>query len=275
MTSEPLILEAGRADRQYWWDLWRYRELLLFLAWRDISVHYKQTLIGASWALVRPLVTVLILTLVFSKVAKLEADGGIWYPLFVLGGMLPWQFFSVFLAESANSLVSNANLVSKVYFPRMIVPLSSLGVPLVDLAILLPVLGVLFVIGGVVPPWQVVLAPVFLVLAGLTAFGLGLFLCAWNVRFRDVRYIIPFIMQFGVYVTPIGYSSRLIPDEYQILFHLNPMVFVIDGLRWCLLGVGDPFAGGGWLVSLAVMACGVLLGVRTFRRTEKTFSDVI
>lgn len=269
------VLEAGRADRQYWRDLWVYRELLLQLARRDVAVHYKQTVIGAAWAVVRPLATVVILTVVFSRVAGLTADGDVWYPLFVLAGMLPWQFFAALMGESSNSLVSNANLVSKVYFPRLLVPLSALGVPLVDLLVLAPFLAGMMVYAGVVPSWQIVFAPLFVLFAAASALGLGFGLCALNVKYRDVRYVIPFVLQFGVYVSPIGYATSRVPAEYQLLYHLNPMVFAIDGLRWSVLGVGEPFAGGGWAVSVAVTVVALFTGVWYFRRTEKTFADVI
>ncbi|MBI1347039.1 ABC transporter permease [bacterium] len=275
MTRYQLILEPGRADRQYWRDLWTFRELLYQLARRDVAVHYKQTVIGAAWAVVRPLVTVVILTMVFSRVAGLTADGDVWYPLFVLTGMLPWQFFAAILGEASNSLVANANLVSKIYFPRLLVPLSTVGVPLVDVVVLSPFLIGMMAYAGVMPSWPVILAPLFLLLAAASALGMGLGLCALNVKYRDVRYVIPFILQFGVYVSPIGYSTTKVPAEYQLLYHLNPMVFVIDGLRWSLLGVGQPFAGGGWLLSLFVSLILGITGVWFFRRTERTFADVI
>jgi lipopolysaccharide transport system permease protein len=270
-----LVLEPGRAARHYWRDLWQYRELLFFLAWRDIAVHYKQTLIGVAWAVIRPLSTMLIFTLVFGRIAKLPADGGVWYPLLVLAGMLPWQFFAATLNESANSLIGNSNLIAKVYFPRMLVPLSSLGVPLVDLGVSLPLMVLLMAYQGTVPPWQVVFAPVFILLAAAAATGFGLLLCALNVRYRDVRYVIPFIVQFGLFLSPIGFSTSVVPEHWRLLFNLNPMVFVIDGMRWSLLGVGDPFAGGRWLLSLAVALVLVLAGVSYFRSTERTFADVI
>ena len=270
-----IVLEPGRADRRYWRDLWEYRELMFFLAWRDISVHYKQTIIGIAWAVVRPLLTMIIFTVVFSRIAKLPADGGVWYPLLVLAGMLPWQFFAAALGESANSLVGNANLISKVYFPRMLVPLSTLGVPLVDLAVSVPLMVILMAYKGVVPPLQVVLAPLFILFAAATAIGFGLLLCALNVKYRDVRYVIPFIVQFGLFLSPIGFSTSIVPEELRLLFSLNPMVLVIDGMRWCLLGVGDPFAGGKWIVSVAVTAIAFAIGIRYFRQTEKSFADVI
>ena len=232
-------------------------------------------IIGAAWALVRPLTTVLILTIVFSRVAKLDSDGGVWYPLFVLAAMLPWQFFAAILGESSNSLVANSNLISKIYFPRMLVPLSSVGVPLIDVCVLLPVVAAIMAYTGWMPGWQIALVPLFLLFSAVSALGFGLGLCALNVKFRDVRYVIPFVIQFGVYLSPIGYSTSKVPAEYQLLYHLNPMVFAIDGMRWSLLGVGDPFVGGGWIVSLAVTSLALFFGVRYFRSTEKTFADVI
>lgn len=275
MNANSIIIEPGRSERNYWRDLWRYRELLYTLAWRDISVHYKQTVIGIAWAVIRPLTTMIIFTMIFGRIAKLPADGGVWYPLLVLAGMIPWLFFSAILSESSNSLVANGNLISKIYFPRMLVPLSSIGVPIVDLCVSLPLLAILMAYKGVPPPWQIVFAPLFLFLAVAAAVGFGLLLCALNVRFRDVRYVIPFILQFGLFLSPIGFSTSLVPEEWRLLFALNPMVLVIDGMRWSLLGVGDPFAGFGWLISLAVIAVSLIVGIRYFRNTEKTFADVI
>jgi lipopolysaccharide transport system permease protein len=253
---------------------------LYFLAWRDIAVHYKQTIIGVAWAVIRPLSTMIIFTLIFGRLARLPADklpdgGDVWYPLLVLAGMLPWQFFATVLNESANSLISNSNLISKVYFPRMLVPLSSVGVPLVDLGVSMPLMMLLMAYQGVVPPWQVVFAPLFIMLAAAAAMGFGLLLCALNVRYRDVRYVIPFIVQFGLFLSPIGFSTAIVPAQWRLAFNLNPMVFVIDGLRWALLGVGDPFADGGWALSLLVTAGLLVLGTRYFRSAERTFADVI
>lgn len=270
-----LVLEAGRAASRYWLDLWEYRELLFFLAWRDIAVHYKQTIIGMAWAVIRPLTTMLIFTFVFSRIAKLPADEGVWYPLFILAALLPWQFFAAILGESANSLVANSNLISKVYFPRMLVPLSTLGVPLVDFLVSIPIMGLLMVYAGWTPAWQIVFAPLFLLLAATLALGFGLMLCALNVRFRDVRYVIPFILQIGLFLSPVGFSTSIVPEDWRLAFSLNPMVFVIDGMRWSVLGVGDPFASGGWPLSLAVTSVMLVIGIRYFRKTERTFADVI
>jgi lipopolysaccharide transport system permease protein len=272
---QPIILEAGRAAKQYWRDLWTYRELLFQLAKRDVSVHYKQTIIGGLWAILRPLTTVFIMFLVFSKVAKLEADGGVWYPAFNMVAVLAWQLFVTVLGESSNSLVANANLVSKVYFPRILVPLSTIGVALVDTLVLLPV-AILFVfIAGIIPDWRIVTAPLFLLFAAASAIGFGLTLCSLNVKYRDVRYIIPFILQFGAYLSPVGYSTNRVPELYQWAFHLNPVVFAIDGLRWAFLGVGDPFRGGYWIASVGITLVALYVGIRTFRATERTFADVI
>lgn len=269
-----LVLEPGRADKLYWRDLWQYRELLFFLGWRDISVHYKQTAIGIAWAVIRPLSTMVIFTVLFGRIAKLPS-GGVWYPLLVMAAMLPWQFFVAILGESSNSLVANSNLISKVYFPRILVPLSTIGVPLVDLAVSLPFMAALMLWKHVIPPWQVVFTPVFFLLAIAAAIGFGLLLCAVNVRYRDVRYVIPFIVQFGLFVSPVGFNSSVVPAHWRLAYNLNPMVFVIDGMRWSLLGVGHPFAGGRWLVSLAVIAISLFAGIQYFRKTEKTFADVI
>jgi lipopolysaccharide transport system permease protein len=275
LAREQIILEKGRADRQYWRDMLNFRELLIQLAKRDISVHYKQTIIGGLWALIKPLLTVVILTVVFSMVAKLQPENGIWYPLYTLAAMIPWQFFATILGESSNSLVSNSNLISKVYFPRMLVPFSTIGVPLVDLVVILPVLAAIMLFTKSVPPVQIVLAPLFIILAALAAIGSGLWLCALNVKYRDVRYVIPFILQFGVYLSPIGYPTSRVPEHLQWLYHLNPMVFVIDGMRWCLVDGRNPFVGGYWLVSVAVIIFMLLVGVKYFRKTEKTFADLI
>ncbi len=274
MSTTTLIIELGRAGRQYWRDLWRYRELLLFLAWRDVAVRYKQTLIGVAWALIPPLATMLVFVLIFSKVAHLPSEG-VPYPLLVLAGMLPWQLFASAVSESSNSLVGNANLISKVYFPRLAVPLSSLAVGLIDFLIGLPILAVLMIVYGVVPGWQLIFMPLFIALALAAALGLGLWLCALNVRYRDVRYVIPFIVQFGLYLSPVGFSSSNVPQEWRWLFALNPMASAIEGVRWSLFGTRPPFADPGFVVSLALTAALLTGGVWYFRRTERTFADVI
>jgi lipopolysaccharide transport system permease protein len=273
MHRPRIVIEAGRSGREYWRDLWRYRELFLFLAWRDVVVHYKQTIIGVAWAVVRPLATMIIFTLVFSRVAKL--DSPVPYPLLVLSGMLAWQLFASSLAESSNSLVQNSNLISKIYFPRLLIPFSSVAVGLIDFLVCCPIMLGLMLYYGETPTWRLLFLPGFLVVTVATALGFGLWLCALNVRFRDVRYIIPFIVQFGLFLSPVGFSSKKIPDEYQWVFNLNPLVPLIEGFRWSLLGTPSPFDGRGWILTLATVAFLLVSGAWYFRRTERTFADVI
>lgn len=274
MSTAPLILEAGRAQRHYFRDLWQYRELLFFLAWRDVAVHYKQTLIGVAWAVVRPLSTVVVFVLVFDKLARLPAEG-LPYPVLVLAGMLPWQLASGSLGSASSSLIGNANLISKVYFPRLIVPLASVAVCLVDFLVTCPSLLIVLPFYGVPFTWRLLALPALIAVALLTALGPGLWLCALNVRFRDVQYVVPFLLQFGLYVSPVGYSSSLVPTEYQPLFAINPMVGIIEGFRWSVGGGHVAFPFLALAVSLSVS--GVLLagGLWYFRRTERTFADLI
>jgi lipopolysaccharide transport system permease protein len=272
-TQEPLIIEAGQAEAHYWRDLWRYRELFGFLAWRDILVRYKQTAIGIAWAVLRPLLSILILTVVFGSVAKLPA-GPLPYAILVAAAMLPWQFFTNSLTESSQSLVGNANLISKVYFPRMILPASAVVVSLVDFAISFGIIVCLMFWYQYLPGWQILALPAFVVLALLSALGPGLLITALNVKYRDFRYIIPFIVQLGLFVSPVAYSSSVIPEKWRFLYSLNPMVGVIDGFRWCF---GD--AGGiylpGLLGSMGVTTLLLYVGIRYFRRMERGFADVI
>jgi lipopolysaccharide transport system permease protein len=273
-----IVIKAGQTERLYWRDLWRYRELFLVLAHRDVSVHYKQTAIGVLWAVIRPLSTMLVFVFVFNKIAGIEPPAGIpSYLLVVLSGMLPWQLFSSALSESSNSLVVNANLVSKIYFPRLIVPLSSLLVALVDFGICLPILAILMAVYGVVPTWRLALLPAFVGLALISAVSLGLWLTALNVRYRDVRYLIPFIVQFGLYLAPVPYTSSKVPEAWRWAYSLNPMAGVIDGFRWCLFGpaVPPPFLESSFAISMLIVVVTLLGGIRYFRRTERTFADVI
>src|SRR6266853_223918 len=230
-----LIIEPGRAERNYWRDLWRYRELFYFLAWRDILVRYKQTVIGIAWALVRPFLTMVVFTFVFSKVAKLHAPGSLPYPLMVFAAMLPWQFFSTALSESSGSLIGNANLISKIYFPRLIIPAGAVITSFVDFLITLALMAGMMLWYHYLPDWRLLTLPLFMILALRAAFGAGLWLCALNVEYRDFRYIVPFVVQFGLYVSPVGFSSSIVPDKWRLLYSLNPMVGVIDGFRWALL----------------------------------------
>jgi len=270
-----LIIEAGRAEKNYWRDLWRYRELFYFLAWRDILVRYKQTVIGIAWAVVRPFLTMVIFTIVFSRIAKLSAPGDVPYALLVMAGMLPWQFFSTALSESSNSLIGNANLISKVYFPRLIVPAGSIITSFVDFLITLGLMGAMMIWYQFVPDWRLLLLPAFVGLALGASFGLGLWLCALNVEYRDFRYVIPFIVQFGLYISPVGFSSSIVPEQWRLLYALNPMVGVIDGFRWSLLRGQSPFQPATFCFSVLVAMVLCATGIWYFRKMERTFADVI
>lgn len=273
INSTELIIEAGASEKNYWKDIWRYRELFYILSWRDIKVRYKQTVIGAAWSIVRPVLTTIIFTFVFSRVAKLDNPSLAPYALMVYAGMLPWQFFSNALTEASNSLIGNTNLISKVYFPRMIVPASSVITSLVDFAISFAIMVLLMAGYQFLPPLQILMLPVFIIMAFLAAFGIGLFITALNVKYRDFRYIIPFIVQFGLYITPVGFSSSNIPEKWKLLYSLNPMVGVIDGFRWCLLG--DKMNWQGFSISILVIFLFLWLGIWYFRKTEKSFADNI
>ena len=269
-----LIIEAGHTERNYWRDLFRYRELFYFLAWRDVLVRYKQTVIGILWAVLRPLLTMLVFTFVFSRIAKLPAEG-VPYPVMVFAAMLPWQLFATSLTEGSGSLINNANLISKVYFPRLIVPASAVIVSFVDFAISMVLLGILMAIYGVWSGWTILLLPVFTLLALLASAGAGIWLAALNVKYRDFRYVVPFIVQFGLYLSPVGFSSNIVPEKWRLLYSLNPMVGVIDGFRWSISGGNVPFPVQSLAVSVVVVAALLATGIWYFRKTERTFADVI
>jgi len=272
-TKEEIIIAPGKVELNYWKDLWRFRELFYILSWRDIKVRYKQTVIGAAWSIIRPLLTTIIFTIIFSKVAKLPVPGVAPYALMVYAGMLPWQFFSNALSEASGSLIGNANLISKVYFPRMIIPASSVITGLVDFGISFLLLLAMFIWFQFLPPLQILLLPIFIIIAFFCAFGIGLYLTAVNVKYRDFRYIIPFIVQFGLYVTPVGFSSLVIDKKYSFWFGFNPMVGVIDGFRWCLLG--DPFQLLSFIQAIIITLLFLWIGVTYFRKMERTFADNI
>ena len=275
MTSETIIIEPGRYERNYWRDLWRYRELFRVLAWRDLAVRYKQTVIGVAWAVIRPFLTMLVFTVIFGRIAKLPSDGTVPYPLMVFAGMLPWTFFATGLSEASNSLVNNANLISKVYFPRLIVPTATVAVAFVDFLITFSILVVLMAWYRFLPDWRILLLPAFILLAFLASIGPSLWITALNVKYRDFRYVIPFIVQFGLYVSPVGFSSSVVPEAWRLLYSLNPMVGVIDGFRWCILGGQSPLYLPGLAASLCVTAFFLWFGIRRFRKTEKSFADLI
>ena len=273
--SWDLVIKPGSASRQYWFDLWRFRELFFVLSLRDISVRYKQTVIGILWAVLRPLLTMVVFTLVFGKIAKLPSDGETPYALMVYAALLPWQFFASAVQESSNSLVVNSMLISKVYFPRLIIPTSTIITSLVDFVLSFVILIGLMVYYHFVPTWNMLLVPAFLLIAIFTATGIGLYITSLNVKFRDFRYIIPFIIQFGLYISPVGFSSNVIPEKYRFLYSLNPMVGVIDGFRWAILGGESNIYWPGFLLSVGIMSFFLWLGLRTFRKMERSFADII
>lgn len=275
MSTMQIILEPGRIEKNYWRDLWNYRELFQVLAWRDVSVRYKQTVIGVAWAVLRPVLSMMIFTFVFARLAKLPTEGKAPYALMVFVGMLPWIFFSTALGDASNSLVTNVNLISKVYFPRLIVPTATIMVGFVDLAIGFGILVLMMLWYHFLPSLQIVLLPVFVLLAFLATLGPSLWITALNVKYRDFRYVIPFILQLGIYVSPVGFSSRVVPAKWKLLYSLNPMVGVIDGFRWCILGSDSPLYVPGFLLSVLVIALFVWIGIVYFRRTERSFADII
>lgn len=274
MGEFDVVIEPGRGTRQYWRDLWRYRELFYFLAWRDILVRYKQTVIGVAWSVLRPFLTMVVFTIVFGKIAKLPSDGAP-YPILVFSALLPWQMFANAVTESSNSLIDNANLLTKVYFPRLVVPTSSIIVSLVDFLISFVLLAALMAWYRYIPSWRIVTLPLFLFLALLAALGFGFWISAVNVKYRDFRYVVPFLVQFGLYISPVGFTSRVVPDNWSLLYSLNPMVGVIDGFRWAVLGGSADLFLPGFTLSCVVTCFVFAVGVAYFRRVERSFADVI
>ena len=269
-----LIIEPNRTTGAFFRELLRYRELFYFLAWRDILVRYKQTVIGIAWSVIRPLLTMLVFTVVFGRLARLPNEG-VPYPILVFSAMLPWQYFSNAMQESSNSLIAESRLISKVYFPRLIVPASSVIVSAVDFLISLALLGLLMLGYGFIPSWTLLFMPFFFLLATLAALGAGFWLSALNVKYRDFRYIVPFLVQFGLYVSPVGFSSSVVPERWRLLYSLNPMVGVIDGFRWCVQGTASSLYLPGFLISAAISVLAFFSGVWFFRRTERFFADFI
>lgn len=267
------VIEAGRTEEQYWKDLWKYRELFYFLAWRDILVRYKQTVIGIAWALIRPLLTMIVFTIVFGNLAKLPSSAP--YPILVFAGMLPWQFFSNALTECSNSLIVNANLVSKIYFPRLIVPTSAVIVSFVDFMLSGMILLALMAWYNFLPSWRILTLPIFIIIAFAASMGVGLWLAALNVKYRDFRYIVPFIAQFGLYISPVGFSSDIVPEKWRLLYSVNPMVGVIDGFRWAILGGEAQLYMPGFILSVGLVILLFFSGIWYFRKTERSFADVI
>ncbi len=281
MSKHKIIIEPGTENSNYIKDLWNYRGLFYFLAWRDILVRYKQTVIGILWSVLQPLISIVVFTLLFNKVGGFEAGSNVPYAIMVCAGMLPWQFFANSFSSSANSLIANSNLLSKVYFPRLIVPASTVIVTLIDFLISFLILVGLFVWYGFVPDWRILMLPLFLILAIVTAMGTGLFIAALNVKFRDFKYVVPFVVQFGFFISPVGYSSSVIyartdiPEFVKTIYGLNPMVGVIDGFRWCILGGDTPLRMTSFIASIVISIFFLILGVWYFRKMEKSFADVI
>lgn len=279
MTSEEtiqheLLIEPNRPALHYWRDVWRFRELFYFLVWRDLLVRYKQTVIGMSWSVLRPLVTMLAFTVVFGFLAKLPSND-VPYPLLVFAALIPWNFFANALSEGAGSLVGNANLLTKVYFPRIIIPAGTLAVSLVDLAMSLAIMAVLMLWFGYLPDWRIACLPLFLLLAALPVAGAGLWFAALNVRYRDVRYLIPFLLQFGLYVSPVGFASNIVPENWRLLYALNPMVAVIDGFRWSLLRGAAQLYLPEIVLSTTLSLALFFSGLWYFRKSERILADVI
>ena len=274
-----VFIEPGRSEKNYWKDLWRYRELFYILSWRDLKVRYKQTIIGVVWSVLRPLLTMMIFTFVFGQIAKFQAPPGINYAILVFAGLLPWQFFSAGLSEASNSLIGNERLISKVYFPRMIIPAASIITSLVDFLISLGIMFILLLWYRTVPSINLVFLPLFIIMAFFASFGVGLWLTALNVKYRDFKHVVPFLVQIGLYLSPVGFTSdtasTIIPQKFRMLYYLNPMAGVIDGFRWCFFGDRTPIYWTGMLLSLTVIIIFLLIGIRTFRKMEKNFADLI
>lgn len=274
--NKLIIIEAGKSSKNYIKDLWRFRELFIILSWRDIKVRYKQTFIGILWVLLRPLLTMLIFTFVFGKIAGLKSEGTAPYSIMVFAGLLPWQFFSTAFSTASESLISNSNLLTKVYFPRLIVPVSSVITSFIDFAISFIILIFLMWYYNFIPTLQIFYLPIFIFLTFVQSFSFGLYLSALNVKYRDFRYVIPFIIQIGMYISPVGFSSNIIPEKYKIIYNLNPMVSIIDGFRWSIIGknVSNPF-NLNLITSLIVTLVFFVYSIYVFRKMEKTFADII
>jgi lipopolysaccharide transport system permease protein len=274
MSAPEILIEAGRDERRYWADLWRYRELFYYLAWRDILVRYKQTFLGVAWAAIRPLLTMGVFTLVFGKFANLPSDG-VPYPILVFTALLPWQFFSTAVSEGSGSLVNNAGMISKIYFPRLIVPAAAVAVSMVDFLVSLAILALFMALYGVSPGWRALWLPCFMLLGMVLTAALAILFAALNVRYRDFRYVVGFVVQFGLFVSPVGFSLSVVPERWQLVYGLNPMVGIIEGFRWCLTGAGGPLNAQLVALSAATSLALLAVAIAYFRGTERSFADVI
>ncbi len=274
-SQQEILIEPGSRDRQFWSDLWRYRDLFLVFAWRDIAVRYKQTVIGILWALVRPVLTMAVFTVIFGRIASLPSEAGVPYSLMVLAGLLPWQFFSTAMSDASNSLVGNAGLIGKVYFPRILIPAAAVAVSLIDLLVSFIVLIILMAWYTVVPTWRFLSIPFFVFLALLVSLGPGLWFAALNMKYRDFRYIVPVLLQFGLFVSPVGFSGEVLPESWRLLYAVNPMVGVIEGFRWAVLGTKASIDWHSLLMAITVTSIMLWVGLRRFRATEREFADVV
>jgi lipopolysaccharide transport system permease protein len=269
-----LIIEPGRSEKNYWNDIWRFRELFFFMAWRDILVRYKQTAIGLAWSIIRPVLTMIVFTVVFGRLAKLPSEG-VPYSILVFSALLPWQFFSTSFTDASNSLISNSNMLTKIYFPRLIIPVSTVIVNLLDFLISFVILICLMLWYHFIPSINILFLPLFIFLTMLTVFGTGLYVAALNVKYRDFKYIVPFVVQFGLYICPVGFSSNVVPEKWKLLYSLNPLVGIIDGFRWCILGGNNQIYLPGMFLSIGIVFLLLIFGIRYFRKTEKKFADII
>ena len=270
-----LIIEPNKTTADFMLELLKFRELFYFMAWRDILVRYKQTVIGVAWSVIRPLLSMIIFTVIFGRVAKLPTEGTAPYPIMVFSALLPWQYFATSMQSSAESLIRAEHMVSKIYFPRLILPTSAVMVSAVDFLISLGLLCVLMLVYRFAPSPYIVLLPVFFLPATLAALGVGYWVSAISVKYRDFRHIMPFCVQFGLYVSPVGFSSSVIPDKWRLLYSLNPMVGVIDGFRWCIQGTAVSLYMPGFIISIVTSSLVFYFGLRYFRKTERSFADFI
>lgn len=268
------VIEPGALEREYWRDMWRFRELFAILTWRDLTLRHRQTVLGVAWSVIRPLTMVLIFTFVFGRVAKLPSDGSAPYPLMVFAGLLPWSLISNIVGQVCGNVLNNASLMAKIYFPRLLLPAVTVATALVDTLISVPLLFAMFLWFGFLPDWRIIFFPVFLVFAVLVSIGPGLWFTAMNVRYRDFQYVTGFFLQFGLYVSPVGFSSSAIPQQWRFLYSLNPAVAVIDGFRWCLFRGATPLYMPGFACSVVITALMLWAGVTYFRKAERTFVDL-
>ena len=269
-----LIIEPNKTSVDFFRELIKYRELFFFLAWRDIIVRYKQTVIGIAWSIIKPFLSMVIFTVVFGRIAKLPSEG-VPYPIMVFSALLPWQYFSNALSASSSSVINASHMVGKIYFPRLILPTSSVLVSVVDFLISFVMLCILMLIYGFMPSPYIFLLPFFFIPATTTALGVGYFLASLNVKYRDFVHLVPFIVQFGLYVSPVGFSSSVIPERWRLLYSLNPMVGVIDGFRWCIQGTSVSLYMPAFIISILASTAIFIFGLNFFRKTEKTFADFI